>query len=143
MLKLSNSAEVRALKILLNVLPSETLVVRLYTNNHTPADSDTAATFTEADGGGYAPITIDPADWTFSTNAEGKAQADHPTLEWTFTGPLTDNASIYGYYVTDSTGNELRWAERDPEADVTGPFQPQNNGDRFRVTPRITHASET
>ena len=142
-LKVPTASEITILKVILNVLPAEDLVVRLYTNDVTPGDADTAASYVEASGGGYAPKTLTPADWTFSTTGDGKGQGEQPVQEWVFTGPLDGNASIYGYFVTHATSGTLLWAERDPEVATKGAFTPANNGDTYRITPKFTLASET
>jgi len=46
----------------LNKTPSEDLVIRLYANDVTPAESDTEADYTEATGGGYVDGTAEVND---------------------------------------------------------------------------------
>ncbi len=53
-----NIGEERILKHALNHTAPENLVLRLYTNNVTPGETDTASTYTEASGSGYSAITL-------------------------------------------------------------------------------------
>jgi len=111
------------------------LKLHLYTNNYAPTDVSTVSSFTEAAGGGYAAITLTGANFTNSI-VGGIAQAAYATQTFTFTGPLTDNAGVYGYYVTDSTNTYLLWAEQnldgndDPYAIPVSVF-----GDHIDITP--------
>lgn len=104
------------------------LTLKLFTSNTTPADTDTAATYTEAAGGGYAAKTLTMGSWTVSI-AAGIAQAAYAEQTWTFTGALTGNPSVYGYYVVDAD-NTLIFSER-----LDALFTPTANGDILRVTP--------
>src|SRR5581483_9133582 len=109
-----------ALKYLVNKNPTtRDLVYRLFVNNITPADTDIASTYTEASGGGYAPKTLTGANWTTTQGAP--SHADYAQQIWTFTGPLTGNATIYGYYATRATDGDLVVAENMP------PFLVSNN----------------
>jgi len=104
--------------------------LKLFTTNITPADTDTAATYSgsEASGGGYAAQTLTNGSWTI-TAANDPSDAVHPQVTFTFTGPLTGNATIYGYWVEDADGT-LLWAEQ-----LSTPFTPANNGDQLKITP--------
>lgn len=103
--------------------------VRLFTNNITPGEADTAATYTEAAGNGYAASAIAGGGFTITGGAPTTATAAQIT--WTFTGAL---GNVYGYYVTETTGGALQWAERFTD----GPYNIQNNGDQIKVTPAVT-----
>jgi hypothetical protein len=112
-------------------LTTEDLFLRLYSNNVTPSETDTAATFTQVSGGGYAAITLDKDDWTntpgdpnFSTQAQ---------KTFSFSGPTSAPSTIYGYYVVNLAG-VLQWAERFPGANV--PLTPIN-GSSIKITPRM------
>jgi hypothetical protein len=91
----------------------------------TPADTDTAATYTgdEAAGGGYAEKAIAAASWTVSANP-----ITYAAQTWTFTGALTGSATIYGYFMTRSTTGDLMWAEK-----FASTFQPLANGDNYTI----------
>lgn len=127
-----NNGEVQALRYLVNKDGlTENLVYRLFTNNVTPAETDTAASFTEAAGGGYAAKTLTGSGWTVTEGAPSTAV--FAQQEWGFTGALTGSATIYGYYVTRESTGDLILAER-----LATPRQPTTNGDALRITPRIT-----
>lgn len=126
-----NNGEVVALSLLINkVTTTENLVYRLFTNNYTPAETDTAGTYTEAAGGGYAAKTMTGASWTVTGG--DPSSAAYAQQDWTFTGALTGSATIYGYYVTRATTADLILAE------VFTSFQPLNSGDKILLTPAIT-----
>jgi len=111
-----------------NKLTPENPVLRLYSNNITPADSDTAATYTEATFAGYASITLTGASW--SAPASGVTSFAQQTFTRSSTG-ATEN--IYGYYVTQVTSGILMWSERDAAA----PAAMTNSGDNIKLTPTI------
>lgn len=125
-----NTGEVIALSLLVNKTTPENLVYRLYATNVTPSETDTAATFTEAAGGGYAAITMTGASWTVTGGAPSSAAYAQQT--YTFTGALTTNATIYGYFVTQATSGTLVLAE------AFTSFTPATNGDNIKLTPQIT-----
>jgi hypothetical protein len=77
--------------------------LKLFTNNINPSDTDIAATYTEAAGGGYAAKTLTAANFTISTVA-GISQAAYALQTYTFTGALTASASVYGWYLVDGDG---------------------------------------
>lgn len=106
------------------------LIYRLFATNVTPAETDTAGSYTEASGGGYASKTLTGASWTVTNGAPTDAAYAQQT--WTFTGPLTTNATVYGYYVTRVTDADLVLAE------TFTSFTPVNNGDQILLTPHIT-----
>lgn len=104
------------------------LTLKLYCNNYTPLDSSTAGSFTEASGGGYAAKTLSNGSWTVS-NVGGIRQAAYAQQTITFTGALTTNTTVYGYFVLDADG-VLVYAER-----FSVSFTPANNGDAMKITP--------
>ena len=106
------------------------LIYRLFATNVTPAETDTAGTYTEAAGGGYASKTLTGASWTVTNGAPTEAAYAQQT--WTFTGTLTTNPTVYGYYVTRVTDADLVLAE------TFTSFTPTNNGDQILLTPKIT-----
>lgn len=124
-----NNGEGDALAYALNKSTPENVVLRLYTNNITPAETDTAATYTEAAGFGYASVTLVGANWTIVEGAPSEASYAEQTF--TFTGAL---GNVYGYYQTRLTSGRIWLAERF----TTGPFNIQNNGEQIKVTPKVT-----
>lgn len=126
-----NTGEDLALQYLVNKAAPQNLVLRLFKSNTTPAEGDTAGTYTEADFTGYAAITLTGASWTVTPGA--------PTLAAYAQQVFTSSAeqasqSIYGYYLTRLTGGELVYAERFSD----GPYAVAHNGDAVKVTPQIT-----
>lgn len=104
------------------------LVLRLFSNNITPAETDVASTYTEYAATGYADITLTPASWT---TTEG-APSNTAYAQQTFT--MTGAGDAYGYYMTRSTGGRIALAER-----FTGaPFSIPGGGGTIKVTPQIT-----
>jgi len=129
-LLIPNTGEVIALNYLVNKAAPENLVYRAFCNNVTPAETDTAVTYVEAAGGGYVSKTLTGASWVTTGGAPSTAAYAEQT--WTFTGPLTTNIIIYGYFVTRVTAGDLVLAEALPS------FTPASNGDTWKLTPQIT-----
>jgi hypothetical protein len=104
------------------------LTVKLFQNNITSADTDTAGTYTEATFGGYAAIALTAATW-------GAAAAGTITYgaQLTFSCTGAPSNSIYGYYVINA-GGVLLWSERDAGA----PYTIGTNGDAVKMTPTIS-----
>lgn len=128
---LSNNGEVIALSYLVNRIASpENLIYRLFTNNVVPSETDTAATFTEAVGGGYVAKTLTGATW--NPVAGAPTQVEYPVQTWTFTGALTGPPTIYGYFITRATAGDLIGAEN------FAAYTPAAAGDVLNLTPRIT-----
>lgn len=118
-----------ALEMITNKTAPQNLVLRLYQSNTTPAEADTAATYTEATFTGYAAITLTGASW-------GAASAGSISYaQQTFTSSATQTTqNIYGYYLTQVTSGTLVYAERFSDA----PNAITNNGDNIKITPTIT-----
>lgn len=125
-----NTGEVIALTLLVNKGTPENLVYKLFATNVTPAETDTAGTYTEASGGGYAAITMTGASWTVTGGAPSTAAYAQQT--YTFTGVLTTNTTVYGYYVVQASSGTLVLAE------TFTSFTPAANGDNIKLTPQIT-----
>lgn len=126
-----NNGETIALSYLTGKTGStENLIYRLFATNVTPAETDTAGSYTEATGGGYAAKTLTGASWTVTAGAP--TSAAYAQQDWTFTGPLTTNGTVYGYYVTRASTADLVLAE------TFTSFTPTNNGDKILLTPAIT-----
>jgi hypothetical protein len=126
--------EVQLLKFALGVDASEDQKLCLFASNTTPAEGDTAGTYTLATGGGYGDKTLTKTSWSVSTTS-GTTTASYVEQTFTFTGALTTNADIYGYLVKSAVGGILLWAER-----AGSIFTPANTGDTYKVTPQITGA---
>jgi hypothetical protein len=105
---------------------TESLVLKLYSNNYTPAIGDSANSYIEVSGGLYSSISLTPATWAISSGI-----ATYPQQSWFFTGSV---GTVYGYYLVNSTSNQVIFAERFPNA----PYTISNSGDIIRVTLSIT-----
>lgn len=116
-----------ALEMITNKTAPQNLVLKLYSNNITPAEADTAGTYTECSGNGYAAITLTGASW--GTAAAGSIAYAQQTF--TFTGAL---GNVYGYFVIQATSTVLVYSERFTD----GPYNIANNGDQIKITPTIT-----
>lgn len=118
-----------ALKNLLNHTPPQDQVVKLFVNNVTPSEGDTAATYTEMSTQGYASKALTGASWVVTPGAPPSAAYSQQT--WTFDG--TGGATVvYGYFIVQAWSGELIGAER---FDV--PPTMSNNGDQIKVTPKL------
>lgn len=125
-----NTGENIALEALVNKTAPQNLVLKLFSSNTTPAEGDTAVTYTEATFSGYAAITLTGASW----NAASAGSISY-SAQQTFTRNSTGTTeNIYGYYVVQATSGTLVYAERDANA----PFAVTNNGDAIKITPTIS-----
>lgn len=118
-----------SLEAIVNKTAPQNLILRLFKSNTTPAESDTEATYTEADFTGYSAITLTGSSWgTASGGSISFAQQ-------TFTSSANQTAqNVYGYYLTQTTSAKLVYSERFSD----GPYSISNNGDQIKVTPTIT-----
>jgi hypothetical protein len=115
---------------LVNKTSLENLVLKLFKSNTTPAETDTAGTYTEADFTGYSSITLTGASWTITADTASYAQQ-------TFTSSAgSQNQDVYGYFLVRATGGELMFAERFSD----GPYNVNNIGDNIKITPNLTVA---
>lgn len=118
-----------ALEALVNKTAPQNLILKLYKNNITPSDTDTAATYTEAVFGGYAAATLTGASWNAASGGSITYSAQQ-----TFTCNAAATDDIYGYFVVQAASGILVWSERDASA----PFAIRNSGDAVKITPTIT-----
>lgn len=126
-----NNGEGDGLKAFLNHTAATDPILRIFTNNITPAETDVAATYTEATFTGYSAITLTGSSWSI---VEG-APSEGSYAQQTFTSTAgAQNQSCYGYFVTRTTSGRIAWAERFSD----GPYTIVNNGDNIKVTPKIT-----
>lgn len=124
------AGEIIALKAFLNNAAGQDQTLKLFATNVTPSETDTAATYTEAAGGGYTAKSLAGASWSFTSGSPSFASYAQQT--WTFTGALTTNLTVYGYFVVQTTSGTLLWAE------AFTSFTPASNGDQILLTPKIT-----
>lgn len=130
-----NQAESILLQLLVNKITAPSnLVLRLYRTNIVPGETDTETAYNtnEATFTGYSAITLTGASWTVTEDAP--SHIDYAQQTFTMGTPGTTNTDIYGYYVTQSTGGKLMWAEKFTDA----PYSMVNAGDTIKITPVIT-----
>ncbi len=128
-LNFPDAGENLVLNMIVNRTAPENLTLRLFRNNITPSDTDTAGTYTEASFPGYSAITLTGASWNAASGGTITYSAQQT---FTCTGASTDD--IYGYYVVQVSSGTLLYSERDASA----PFAVRNNGDTLRITPTIS-----
>jgi|WetSurSiteA1Bulk_404760.scaffolds.fasta_scaffold94437_1 hypothetical protein len=130
-LRIPNVGEGNMLEMIVNKTAPENLILKLFTSNTTPADTDTASTYTEASFTGYTAKTLAGSSWTVTPGSPSEAAY----AQQTFTSTAgSQSASVYGYYVIQTTSTELMWSERFTD----GPYVIVNNGDEIRITPKLT-----
>jgi hypothetical protein len=114
-------------EILAAYFQTRNLTLKLFTNDYTPQDTDTVDSYTEATGGGYAAISLLLGGWTLTTSSI--AQVAYSQVEFVFTGALTTNFDVYGYYVINPATGKFVFAERKTK------FTPEANGEAIIITP--------
>ncbi len=126
-----NAGEVVALAAFLNKTAATNPILKLYKSNTTPAETDTAGTYTESTFTGYAAITLTGSSWTVT----GGAPTTGAYAQQTFTSSADQTLeNAYGYFVVGTTSGTLLWSERFAAA----PYAITNNGDAIQITPQIT-----
>lgn len=125
-----NAAEVDIANYAVNKAVPQDAVLRLFKNNVTPGETDTAATYTQATEPGYAAINCPGADWSVSAGDPTTAVC----VQKTFT--FTAAATIYGYYLVRLTSGVIIAAERFSGAPYILPAE----GGEINVTPTLTVA---
>ncbi len=105
-------------------------LLKLYTNNVTPADTDTAATYTEMATLGYAAKTLTKTSWSVAQSG-GVATATYAAQTWTFTAGAA--VTVYGYFVVDATSGVILWSEPFTSGKII-----QYTGDQIIITPVFT-----
>lgn len=130
-LLIPNNGEGDGLRAFVNHTAMTDLVLRLYSSNTTPAETDTAATYTETTFTGYSAVTLTGANWTITEGAPSSAAY----AQQQFTSSAgSQSESVYGLFMTRATGGRIALAERFTD----GPYSIVNDGDYIRVTPQIT-----
>ena len=121
------AAEEHMLQRILN----QTLKLKLFSNNHTPAAGDTVSSLTEVSGGGYAAVDLTYAEWTIGGGDPGIALYSD-FQDFLFTGATGGPGTVYGYYITTQDNLTLLWEER-----FTSSLSPIANS-LIKVRPRFT-----
>jgi hypothetical protein len=87
----------------LNKTAPANFTVHLFTNNHTPAVTDTTANYTESVLTGYAAIALVAANWTGGASL-GVATYVQIALAFAFAA-YAGGTTIFGAYVTEPGGS--------------------------------------
>lgn len=110
-------------------VPGGNKKLKLFSNNLVPSKTTVLGDVTETTAPGYSSIILNGANWSTS-NVGGNNIAEYPTQTFI----ITSNASIFGYYLTDSSDSNLIWLERFS----TAPFQLPGGGGVITITLKIT-----
>lgn len=78
-----------------------------FTNNYTPVKGTTLSDLTELSGTLYTPPTVNTSAMTLATAAHVTTMTAAD-----LTVAISGACTIYGYFVTDSAGTTLYWAEQ-------------------------------
>ena len=104
---------------------TDKLNLHLYSDEITPVEASTTASFTECTGSGYALKAL-TATWTV---AGDPTEASYAQQSFDFTGSQT----VHGYYLTNSGNSILMWAEKFTD----GPYNIPSGGGSVKITPKI------
>lgn len=126
-----NNGEGDALRAIVAHTAATNLVLKLFSNNVTPAETDTAATYTEADFSGYAAATLTGASWTITEGAPSNAA--YAEQSFTADGSIAALQNIYGAFMVRATSGRLFAAQ-----DFSAARPVENENDSIGVTPTIT-----
>ena len=130
-----NNGEGDALQYFVNRAAPENLILRLWkTPDISPSETDTAATYTEANWTGYAAKTLTGATWGAPT--EGAPTSIAYALQSFISTAGAQSQTNYGYYMTRATSGRIALAERFSD----GPYTIVNLNDEIKVTPIIEAA---
>ncbi len=124
-----SEGELLLLAYMFNKTAPDDPVIKLYGNDAAITGATVRADLTEASEAGYAAITLAGAGWTI-TSPGGVTTAEFAASTFTF----TTSASIFGYFVTDQTNDDVLWVERFSGA----PFALPGGGGTIAITPKIT-----
>lgn len=119
--------EVQLLDDLLKDNGNENFTLKLFKNDVTPAESDTASTYTEADFSGYSAKTLTRSSWGAASTAAGVTSSTYAQQSWS----PTSSQTVYGYFVVGATSTVLQLAERFAASRAL------NNGDTLNLTPKM------
>lgn len=90
-------------QVLLGQAGFATWIVHLYVNLWTPTTEDTIATYRECTWPGYSAVTLEPVQWV-GTCVRGVATFNYPLITFNFDPAPNPQQTIFGYYVTTSSG---------------------------------------
>lgn len=127
--------EVELLKRLLYATAgSENFTLKLFKTNVTPAEGDTAGSYTVADFTGYSDKTLTSSQsgstWAVPSTSAGVTSSTYgggTPQSWS----PTSSQTIYGYYVVGATSTVLLWAE------AFASSKNLSSGDTLQLTPKL------
>ncbi len=120
-----------AIALVADLLDDVTTVFHLFTNAVTLTQATTLANLVEANWPAYKPATV--TTWAPALTVSGRAVAQADPTVWV-RGVGGSAQLVYGYYVTDTTGGPLLWAELRPQ----GPITMQSPTDQVLLLPQLT-----
>lgn len=106
----------------------EDYTLKLYKTNVTPAESDTAGSYTVADFTNYVNKTLTRTGWAGASTAGGTTSTTYAQQSWTCGA---SGNTVYGYYVIGATSGTLLWAE------LFGTARVLASGDTLNLTPAM------
>lgn len=81
--------------------------INLFVNFWNPTEIDTINNYVVCSWPGYASSVLQPAEWTGGIQRVNAAEFQYPLLTWTFDPSSQAQQTVYGYFLTDITGNVL------------------------------------
>ena len=135
-IKVPDLAEIKALQAWIEL---DDLDLKLFKNNHVPADTDDASDYIEADFTGYVAEQLNQATWVYTPGAPGRATYGDVVFSST---AGSQSQIVYGYYVVQRNTGDLMWAERFDDNDPDAPYTIVNVGDTITV-PLAIDAKDT
>ena len=112
----------------------ENWTLKLFKTNVTPAESDTAVSYTVADFTGYSNVTLtrtqSGSTWATAATSAGTTSSTYGSSAqtWTLSGTAQ---TIYGYYVVGATSTTLLFAE------AFAASRTLNASDVLNLTPKL------
>lgn len=106
----------------------EDYTLKLFKTNVTPAESDTAGSYTVADFTNYVNKTLTRTGWAGASTAGGTTSTTFAQQSWTCGA---SGNTVYGYWVIGVTSTVVLWAEAFATARVLA------SGDTLNLTPRM------
>lgn len=129
-----DAGEIVLLQYLTGIVAAGAPTLHLFGGDTTPSDSTTLATLQNGSNAvtssGYAFSICASNKWTTTQTVSGVTTALYSEVTFTF----NTDATVYGYYMTDSAVNNVLWVERFSGA----PFQIPDGGGTITITPKIT-----
>ena len=116
------------LKIQLGIItPRVNLWLRLYTNDHTPAENDNILDYAQCALAGYAAVELIPDSWVVFPSLP-QAAYSYPTVTFNLDAYSGPEVSVFGWYITDPSATVPVCASY-----LSPPFPVQLSGTSFPV----------